>query len=150
MGVSLKWVRLGLIVEIWVGLVAPTWAGDRAGDRAGFQWLDVMNARYGGGDCRVLPLATWRHPTRAVMENAGVTLRFVALCQGDSYPVFGVDFRYDPRTATDAYFNPLYDAMYRANGGWNYSFLVVQDRLAIDIRGKGSTRRVSLHDLPAR
>lgn len=112
-------------------------------------WLDVINARYGHDDCRLLPLTTWHHPTRDVMEKAGVDLHFVALCQNDTYPVFGVDFRYDPRTATDDYFHPLYDAMHRANGGWSFSFLVVQDRLTIDVSGKGATRHIAIEDLPA-
>ena len=111
-------------------------------------WLDVINARYGQDDCRLLPLTTWRHPTRDVMAKAGVDLHFVALCQSDTYPVFGVDFRYDPRTATDDYFDPLYDAMHRANGGWTFSFLVVQDRLAIDVSKKGAARHITIDDLP--
>lgn len=127
------------ILKTAIGLVALVWFGTVQAQPAittGDEWLDLMTTRY-GDDCRLLHLSDWQHPTRDIMEAADVELHFVALCQGDTYPVFGVDFRYDPRTATDAYFHPLYDAMLRANGGWAYSFLVVLDRITIDISDSG-------------
>ena len=129
------------VLKTAAGLVALVWFGAVHAQPAGDEWLALMNTRY-GEDCRLLNLPDWHHPTRDVMETANVDLHFVALCQGDTYPVFGVDFRYDPRTATDDYFHPLYDAMLRANGGWAYSFLVVLDRITIDISGPAPDIRI--------
>ncbi|PYG31896.1 hypothetical protein [Pelagimonas varians] len=104
----------------------------------GLVWLAPLNDRF-GGNCRLEPLENWSHPTRAVMEDANVTLHFVALCQNGVYPVFGVGFPYDPQGATSDYFHPLYIKMMTANGGWSYSFLSVVDNMLSNVFVKNET-----------
>lgn len=95
-------------------------------------WQDVLAQKI-GPDCRRLDLATWKHPTRKVMEKRDVKIEWVALCKQDQYPVFGVKFPYDPRGQTRDYFSPLYIKMMKANGNWPFSFLSEQDRLLISV-----------------
>lgn len=103
---------------------------------AGAEWLAQMNARF-GGDCRLLDLAAWQHPTRPVIEQAQGVIRFVMLCSGDTYPVFGVEFPFDPRAATNDYFYPLYGKVFQANGRWEYSFLEPRDGLLMSLKKSG-------------
>src|SRR5579871_3659596 len=78
-------------------------------------------------DCHSLDLSKWQHPTRTVMENAGVQIIKVELCNGGKYPIFTVGFKYDPQGQTDDYFDPLYANMAQANGFWPYSFVDTED-----------------------
>jgi hypothetical protein len=84
-------------------------------------------------DCHSLDLSKWRHPTRTVLENAGVQIVKVELCNDNKYPIFTVNFKYDPEAATDDFFDPLYAKMAAANGFWPYSFVDLGDPVIIDI-----------------
>ncbi|WP_165905359.1 hypothetical protein [Rhodovulum euryhalinum] len=123
----------------------PSAPGD---DAAGSEWLPELTRRF--GDCRLVPLANWSDPVRPELEKAKVDLRFVALCQGGAYPVYGVHFPYDPRGPTEDYFHPLYAGVFVAGGNRACSFLEVEDRVLSSIGLKDATTlRLDLEDLPA-
>lgn len=84
-------------------------------------------------DCHAVDLATWSHPTLAVLKKADVTLKQVEFCNNKTYPVFTVEFKYDPHGPTDSYFNPLYARMAEANGFWPFSFVDVTDAVILNI-----------------
>ncbi len=88
-------------------------------------------------DCRLIDLASWRHPTREVLLKAGAKIEKVELCNAGKYPVFTVEFRYDPMTATDSYFNPLYAHMAEANGFNPFSFVAKSFSTVINVRITG-------------
>lgn len=110
-------------------------------------WAATVQSRF-DGHCRFLDLERWTHPTRPVIEDAGAKIDFVALCREDTYPVFGVRFPYDPRAATDDYFHPLYANTFLANGGWDFSFLEVDDGVLLSLRGQGDSLALDIEDLP--
>lgn len=88
--------------------------------------------------CRRVNLETWMHPTRKVLEaRRHVQLKWLELCQNDTFPVFGVAFDYDPRARTEDFFYPFYIDMLRANGGWAYQLFDVTDKLIIHIAPEG-------------
>ncbi len=95
-------------------------------------------------DCQSLDLSKWHHPTRTVLENAGVQIIKVELCNDGKYPIFTVGFKYDPQGQTDDYFNPLYAKMADANGFWPYSFVDVEDSLIIDIGTDKAKKNLSI------
>lgn len=99
-------------------------------------WLAVVSAHF-GQDCFLLDLPTWSHPTRGVLDAARAGIDFVALCKGRTYPVFGVQLPYDPRTATDDYFIPLYDDLLSANGNWTFSLLETRDGTLVEVARSG-------------
>ena len=101
---------------------------DRAIDNKGSE-----AARF-GENCFNLDLRQWRHKTRYVIENhKEVQLHWVKMCRNKTYPVFGVKFDYDPQGATKDFFHPLFREMIEANGFWPFSFIEVDDRLAIHV-----------------
>lgn len=117
-------------------------AVDGMADRPGANWLPLLQQRF-GTDCALVDLANWTDPRREVLEDAGATLVFVALCQGGAQPVFGVNFRYDIRTATSDYFNPLILAMFKANARQGFAFLETRDAVLATISLKDN-RTLSL------
>lgn len=89
-------------------------------------------------DCEAVAPATWNHPTLAVLgKRKQARLAWVMLCRGRSYPVFGVDFDYDPQGRTSDFFSPLYDEMLRANRDAPFSFAALRDKLIIDVARPG-------------
>jgi len=78
------------------------------------------------------------------MEDAGVEIIKVQLCNDDKYPIFTVGFKYDPQGVTDDYFDPLYAKMAQANGFWPFSFVDVEDSLIIDVGADKATKHLSL------
>jgi len=105
---------------------------------AGAEWIDLMNARHGAGDCRLLDLDRWHHPTRAVLAANGAPLRFVALCRDDTWPVFGVELPHDPRVAaSNSYISPLLVRLFDANGQWDLSLIDPGYGALVDVLGRG-------------
>jgi hypothetical protein len=74
-------------------------------------------------DCKPVDLASWHHPTREVLAKKKATLTGVALCNKGLYPIFYVQFPYDPQGQTRDYFMPLYDEMRKANGSHPLAFV---------------------------
>lgn len=118
---------------------------------AGGELLALARARY-GADCAPVDLAGWRHDTKPVLRDHGVTLRALALCHDKTWPVFGVDLPYDPRLGgNDGFFLGFYDALFRANGEWDFSLADQGFGALVEIRGRGRDGlTIDLHDLPAR
>lgn len=84
-------------------------------------------------DCLVKDLKTWRHPVRSVLEKRGVQIEEVRLCNARKYPVFFVNFPYDPQGQTASYFSPLYDEMRIANGRHPFSFVALSDNTVVSV-----------------
>lgn len=84
-------------------------------------------------DCKELNLKSWNHPTKQVLLNNKVKIERVLICNGGKYPVFFVDFPYDPQGQTASYFFPLYAKMRTANGGWSYSFVATSDNTIVNV-----------------
>lgn len=83
--------------------------------------------------CASVDLGSWNHPTKSLLIQRGAKLEKVQLCNNRRYPVFYVDFPYDPQGQTEDYFLPLYREMKKANGGWPYSFVATSDNTIISI-----------------
>lgn len=92
-------------------------------------------------DCHDVDLATWKHPTRTVLENHQIPIDRVQLCNGGHYPIFHVQMPYDPQGQTRDFFVPLYEQMKKANGKWPYAFVDSNDSqvLYISYRDNGTT-----------
>ncbi len=89
--------------------------------------------------CTSVDFGSWNHPTKSLLIQKGAKLEKVQLCNNKRYPVFYVDFPYDPQGQTKDYFLPLYAEMKKANGGWPYSFVATSDNTIISIKyGKKS------------
>ncbi len=84
--------------------------------------------------CTSVDLGSWSHPTKSLLIKKGAKLEQVQLCNNKRYPVFFVDFPYDPQGQTKDYFLPLYAEMKKANGGWPYSFVATSDNTIISIK----------------
>lgn len=72
-------------------------------------------------DCHQVDLSTWKHPTLDLLRKSPVieSVKWVQLCNGKAFPIFGVDARLDRNsTHTDADFLSLYVALSKANGSW--------------------------------
>ncbi len=91
-------------------------------------------------DCHDVELATWKHPTRAVLEKNAIPIERVQLCNGGHYPIFHVQLPYDPQGQTKDFFIPLYEQMRKANGKWPYAFVASNDAqvLYISYRDNGT------------
>lgn len=89
-----------------------------------------------GADCQALDLPRWHHPTRLVIEKRPEAhLQWVVLCRNQTFPVFGMDFDYDPQGQTDSFFHPLFHDLLTANGHWAYAIVDARDDLVITISG---------------
>ncbi|WP_248749263.1 hypothetical protein [Pseudomonas sp. MWU15-20650] len=82
-------------------------------------------------DCHDVDLATWQHPTRALLERNNFQLERIQLCNGGHYPVFQVQAPYDPRGQTKDFFLPLYEQMRKANGKWPYALVDSSDAVVV-------------------
>ncbi len=66
-------------------------------------------------DCHPVDLLSWNHPTKQVLIKNHVQLFSLELCNADKYPIFHVNFTYDPMGNTGSFFTPFYNAMFSAN-----------------------------------
>ncbi|WP_455911043.1 hypothetical protein [Pseudomonas putida] len=82
-------------------------------------------------DCEDVNLATWQHPTRALLEKNNFQLERIQLCNGGRYPIFQVQAPYDPRGQTKDFFLPLYEHMRKANGKWPYALVDSSDAVVV-------------------
>ncbi len=98
----------------------------------GQEWLTELNKRFDGG-CVLLPLDGWDGPDRRALAQADVAVEFRAECGAQAHPVYGVQFKYDLRGATDDYFYPLYDNFFAASGQTDFGFIEVKDHLLVDL-----------------
>ncbi|MCX7099560.1 MAG: hypothetical protein NTV43_16835 [Methylococcales bacterium] len=79
-------------------------------------------------------ISNWNHPVHKVLEKNNVTLHKVSFFNNGVYPVFFVDFPYDPLASpNNTFFNKLYFDVLRANGYWDYSFDDKTDKVVISI-----------------
>ncbi len=91
-------------------------------------------ARHIADDCEAVALTAWNHSTLAVIrKRKQARLEWVMLCRNRSYPVYGINFDYDPQGRTSDFFNPLYDEMLSGNGDARFSFVSLRDKLIIDV-----------------
>jgi hypothetical protein len=67
-------------------------------------------------NCHPVDLITWNHPTKDVLIKYQIPLFALELCNSDRYPIFHVNFKYDPMALTDSFFVPFYKAIFSANG----------------------------------
>jgi hypothetical protein len=65
--------------------------------------------------CHLVDLISWNHPTKQVLLTYHVQLFSLELCNSDKYPIFHVNFTYDPMGSTSSFFVPFYNAMFSAN-----------------------------------
>jgi hypothetical protein len=66
-------------------------------------------------NCHPVDLLSWNHPTKQVLLKYHVELFSLELCNADKYPIFHVNFAYDPMGSTSSFFGPFYSAMFNAN-----------------------------------
>lgn len=86
-------------------------------------------------DCAEVPLGHWNHPTRLVLEKYQIPLSKLLLCNNKRYPIYFVDFKYDPHTnQSDRYFHPIYYDLLKANGGWPLAFVSPEWETVIMLR----------------
>lgn len=91
-----------------------------------------------GKNCRAMDLGTWQHPAlKPIGQRKAVHLKWVQLCAGDTYPVFGAEFDYDPQGQTNDFFYPLLIDTLEANQGQPLAFAGIKDRLLIQARKLG-------------
>ena len=115
--------------------------------RPGSEWLPQVNNRL-KSDCSLRSAEEWAHPTKEVLEEAGVDFRFVMQCNDLDHTVFGVSFRYDMRAKTDDFFHPLYFKMMKANNGRPFSFLDVRGAVFASLkRQENGNLALGLKDL---
>lgn len=84
--------------------------------------------------CSDVSPATWQHPAKALLLQKGVIIERVQLCNAGKYPVFHARFPFDPQGQTEDYFNPLYAAMRKANGGAPFAFVATTDNTVVSVR----------------
>jgi len=96
-------------------------------------------------DCHALDLATWHHQTRQVLESNGLKFSKVELCNGAKYPIFTIEPKYDPRTATGAYYNKLYSALANANGWHPYALIDTTDNVIITVAATKTPASVNIY-----
>jgi hypothetical protein len=90
----------------------------------------VMRSVASGQGCSDVTLRGWQHPTRTVLEAAGITLTRVQRCDGGNFDIFTVALPSDPRTAKGGYYSALYARMAEANG-WNGFVLIDRSRAVV-------------------
>lgn len=86
-------------------------------------------------NCVNVDLATWKHPVRAALISHEFEIQKVQMCNDGKYPVFYGQPKADPRSSrTRAYFMPMYESVFKANGRWPYSLVYQRDHYAASIR----------------
>ncbi len=73
--------------------------------------------------CHAVALDHWSQPTLAVLARFKIDLTGVDLCNRETYPIYQVEFRYDPNGPNASFFNPLIQEMAVANGYWPFAFV---------------------------
>ena len=76
---------------------------------------------------------------KQVLTKDHVQLYSLELCNAGKYPIFHVNFKYDPMGLTDSFFLPFYNAMLSANGRNPMAFVDAADNETVLIgndRGK--------------
>ena len=87
----------------------------------------------------------WRHPVKKVFERHKVSIKKLELYNNKKYPVFFVDFIYDPMSnSTKDYFNKLYYETLQANGFWDYCFYAITDNIKIKVHWDKQTKSMFL------
>lgn len=76
--------------------------------------------------CADVAPAAWRHPARAVLQQKGVQVLRVQLCNNRQYPVLHVHFPFDPQGQTEDWFGPLYASLRQA-GAAPLAFVAPRD-----------------------
>lgn len=76
--------------------------------------------------CADVAPAAWTHPARALLQQRGVQLLRVQLCNNRQYPVLHVHFPFDPQGQTEDWFGPLYAALRQA-GAAPLAFVAPRD-----------------------
>jgi hypothetical protein len=92
----------------------------------------------------------WKHPVKNIFTKYNVIIYKVELYNNNTYPIFYVEFKYDPRFShNNRYFNTLYYETLKANGFWDYSFISRDFNCKIDIKWdkKSKTMTENLEDL---
>lgn len=84
--------------------------------------------------CSDVGVAGWQHPAKAMLQQKGVIIERVQLCNGGKYPVLHVRLPFDPQGQTEDYFGPLYEAMRKANGGAPFAFVSTTDNTVVTLR----------------
>ncbi len=98
--------------------------------------LEMLKLRI-NEDCEGIDLSNWDHPARDEMnKRPQAHLRWAALCDAKRYPIFGMDFDYDPNGETEDFFRPFFYDLLQANGRWPYAIIVPGDELMIAVSGK--------------
>lgn len=77
--------------------------------------------------CSDVAPGAWGHPARALLQQRGVQLLRVQLCNNRQYPVLHVHFPFDPQGQTEDWFGPLYAALRQA-GATPLAFVAPRDR----------------------
>ena len=120
--------RMGWLVSLAMAAVAPcvvAYAGDLP------NLPDTRLYRELAHDCHSVDLTRWNHPTKQVLRKYHVKLYALELCNTDTYPIFHVDFDFDPMALTDSFFVPFYDAMFTANSRNAMAFVETKSGNAI-------------------
>ena len=94
--------------------------------------------------CEPVPLAAWHHPVRRFLDQPGIHLLKVELCNDRHFPIFYVDLQYDPMAHTDSFFLPLYANMADANGNWPFAMVSLKDGEVVQVTPKKGTHEVSV------
>lgn len=90
-------------------------------------------------------VSKWNHPVREVLEKNHVTLYKVSFVKKGVYPIFWVDFPYDPLTSpNNSLFNHLSFDVLKANGYWNYSFADKTDNIIISVKWNKKSKEMEL------
>lgn len=84
--------------------------------------------------CSDVAPAGWQHPAKAVLQQKGVIIERVQLCNAGRYPVIHVRFPFDPQGQTEAYFGPLYEALRKATVGTPCAFVSTTDNTVVTLR----------------
>lgn len=126
------WISKIVIVAVGWALVA---GGPAAADDDPVLARTDLYARM-THDCRDVPLAGWRHPTREVLVSNKVPIVGLELCNAGVYPIFHVRLPYEVRTSlNDRFYHRLYMALLKANGFHPFSLRDDTDKVIVEISG---------------
>ena len=106
----------------------------------------IAQIAYGESDTKVIAdMSTWQHPVRVVLEKNKVTLSKVELHNNGKFPIFFVNFPFDPQSsATSQYFKKLYLDVLQANGYWSYAFNDDSDDLIISVHWDRKIKKMTI------
>lgn len=84
-------------------------------------------------NCKRVNLKFWSHPTKNILKKNNVTLKWLELCNDKKYPIFGVNFKNDPKNVYDVSIENFYNDMYIKNGKWPLSIVATNNKTVISI-----------------